>query len=235
LVASRIEQHEIGVRHGQCVAHLAAVPRLTIDRVEGRLHDSHDAVESVHHAVGTACGSRASGAFDGGKRIVWHEMPKEETSNLYEADLRWADLSGANLSGADLRGANLIWANLSGANLIWADLRWAYLSGANLRKADLSGANLSGANLSGANLPNNFIDLGNRSDGHFHHAYMIDGKVWIRAGCRYFEIQDARRHWSEHSRGSDCHLCAESLAKIGIAETIFHTRGLAVVKAEQSA
>jgi uncharacterized protein YjbI with pentapeptide repeats len=154
--------------------------------------------------------------------------------------VRVAHLSAANLRDADLRcadlfDADLIVADLSGAILYDADLIGADLSGADLSGADLSDANLRGANLSGASLPNNFIDLGNRSDGHFHHAYMIDGKVWIRAGCRYFEIQDARRHWSEHSRGSDCHLCAESLAKIGIAETIFHARGLAVVEAEQSA
>lgn len=50
---------------------------------------------------------------------------------LYDADLRYADLSGANLSDADLSYADLSDANLSDADLSDADLRYADLSDAN--------------------------------------------------------------------------------------------------------
>ena len=83
-------------------------------------------------------------------------------ADLRGADLKWADLTGANLSGADLRGADLKWADLKeaylsgvdlkGANLSEADLEEAYLEGAELRGAYLEGANLDGAYLEGANL-----------------------------------------------------------------------------------
>ena len=64
------------------------------------------------------------------------------TPDLYDVDLR-----GANLSGADLRGANLTAAKLTCANLSGADLRGASLSGADLRGASLTDANLTGATL----------------------------------------------------------------------------------------
>lgn len=53
-----------------------------------------------------------------------------------------ADLYDANLRGADLRGADLYGANLRGADLCGADLRDANLRGADLYGADLRDANL---------------------------------------------------------------------------------------------
>ena len=78
-------------------------------------------------------------------------------ANLTGADLSYSDLRDANLTGADLRGAylrgaNLEGVNLEGANLTGADLRGAYLRGANLKGANLEGADLRGAYLRGANL-----------------------------------------------------------------------------------
>ena len=66
-------------------------------------------------------------------------------ANLYEADLRGANLYEADLYEANLRGANLYEADLRGA-----DLREANLYEADLREANLRGANLYGADLYGA-------------------------------------------------------------------------------------
>ena len=100
-----------------------------------------------------------------------------------------ADLYGANLRGANLYGANLRGANLRGADLYGADLR-----GANLRGADLYGANLYGANL---------IVGGTRSDGYqFLMHKEEDGELMIRAGCRYFSVADARKHWAATRNGT---------------------------------
>ena len=53
-------------------------------------------------------------------------------ADLYEADLRGADLRRADLYEADLRGANLRGADLRRADLFSADLRGADLLGANI-------------------------------------------------------------------------------------------------------
>jgi len=79
------------------------------------------------------------------------------TPDLYDVDLRGAnlggaDLKGVNLSGADLRGASLSGADLRGASLTDANLTCANLGGADLRGASLSGADLRGASLTDANL-----------------------------------------------------------------------------------
>ena len=71
---------------------------------------------------------------------------------LYDADLRYADLSGANLHGAYLHDADLRDAYLGCADLSDAYLGCACLHGADLDHADLSHADLSCADLSCADL-----------------------------------------------------------------------------------
>ncbi len=129
-------------------------------------------------------------------------------SDLWRADLRRANLSGTDLWRANLSGANLSESYLSGADLSGANLRRANLSGANLwradlRRANLSGANLSGANLSGADLSGSenieglIIDGGLRSDGYRFLLTRTDDSVWrVKAGCRDFPIDEARKHWN---------------------------------------
>ena len=91
----------------------------------------------------------------------------EPKSNLRNADLRQADLSDAKLIGANLNGADL-----SGANLLFADLR---------------GANLSGASI---------IDAGLDFRGYRFIARAGDVPM-IFAGCRWFNLAEAKSHWNE--------------------------------------
>jgi uncharacterized protein YjbI with pentapeptide repeats len=127
-------------------------------------------------------------------------------ADLSGAYLSWANLIGADLIGAYLSGAYLSWANLSGANLSGANLSGAYLSGANLSWANLSRANLSWANLSLANLGDGVLI--NRvtvrwlaplcfSEGYSKTLCDVDGVAWILAGCRWFTLAEARKHWAE--------------------------------------
>ena len=96
---------------------------------------------------------------------------------------------GAHLIGADLRGADLRSAYLGGANLIGANLSGAYLIVANLRDADLRGANV--------------IVGGMRSDGYQFLLFKEEnGELMLRAGCRYFTIADARKHWTNTRNGT---------------------------------
>ena len=101
-------------------------------------------------------------------------------------------------------GADLIGANLSGANL----------SGANLRSADLSGANLSDANLRSAQ---GVIALG--APGGWHaHAWLRDGILSIRIGCRESRYSEAMAHWNNHAEGRETRL--EQLAAVEYARQI---------------
>ena len=106
-------------------------------------------------------------------------------ANLHGADLRDADLRGANLRGANLydanlRGADLRDANLRDANLHGADLRDANLHGADLRDADLRGANLYDANLYDANLRG-----ANLRDATLRDARNVDKVAWNRNTAFY--------------------------------------------------
>jgi Pentapeptide repeats (8 copies) len=91
-------------------------------------------------------GADLSGTFH--KAFPWAvyqdivDIPWENPTAQYGADL-----SGANLWGAILNGANLSRANLHDANLRGADLRDADLSDADLSDADLSDANLMNATI----------------------------------------------------------------------------------------
>jgi hypothetical protein len=121
---------------------------------------------------------------------------------LSRADLSRADLSGADLSRADLSGANLSRANLSRADLFGADL-----SGADLSRADLSGAYLSGAYLSGAKINNNKTAIGilrraTRSDGWEFFLWHCEDGFYIKAGCRFFTMEEGRKHWKATRAGT---------------------------------
>jgi hypothetical protein len=66
---------------------------------------------------------------------TWRLDHPDESVELSEADLRWANLSRANLGGADLRGADLSAVNLRGADLSDTQLIETVLSATNLAQA----------------------------------------------------------------------------------------------------
>ena len=129
-------------------------------------------------------------------------------------------------TNANLRDAYLGDAYLGGADLGSAVLRGAVLRGADLRGADLSGANLRGAYLRGANL----FHCGSRSDGYEFFAHVMNGDLWIKAGCRYFSVADAKEHWAKTRAGTQ--LGDESLQLVANAERLAIIRGL--IKAEST-
>jgi len=77
--------------------------------------------------------------------LRWTDLSESDLSraNLYRADLREASLNHASLCGADLREAKLVKTSLSGANLRGANLHQAALYGSNLSETDLRGARYS--------------------------------------------------------------------------------------------
>ncbi len=127
--------------------------------------------------------------------------PAGVRADLIGADLRGADLTGAYLHGAGLREADLTGADLTGAYLRRADLIGADLTRADLRGADLTGAYLHGAGLReaglrGANLYRaiGIIPLGT-PDGWFSYAWLREGWLSIRVGCKELRLTEARAYW----------------------------------------
>ena len=157
-----------------------------------------------------------------GLAVMW---ALKTNANLRDAYLGDAYLGGADLGSAVLRGAVLRGADLRGADLRDAVLRDADLRDANLRGADLSGADLSGANLRGAYLRGaNLFHCGSRSDGYEFFAHVMNGDLWIKAGCRYFSVADAKEHWAKTRAGTQ--LGDESLQLVANAERLAIIRGL---------
>jgi hypothetical protein len=101
-------------------------------------------------------------------------------------------------------------ANLSGANLSGANLSGAYLSRADLSGANLSGANLSGAYLSRAKWRDDIVlrraglaKDASRSDGHRFLLLDTEQGWRVQAGCRFFTLDEAWRHWERTRAGTD--------------------------------
>ena len=148
--------------------------------------------------------------------------------NLSGVNLSGVNLSGVNLGGANLRDADLSDVNLSGVNLSDADLRDADLSGvnlggANLRDADLSGVSLGGANLSDAN---GIIHIGIPSGLH-SHAWLRNGWLSVRVGCRELRLTEAREYW--HGKEDR----REVLAAVDYAAAVATLRGWSLTQPAQ--
>ena len=103
--------------------------------------------------------------------------------------------------------------------LTHADLRGADLRGACLRGAYLRGADLQGADLRGQPI----VSGGTRSDGYgFLLTNFPEQGVRILAGCRNFNADEARTHWT--AKGGQ--LGAESLAILDHLLRLAEIRGL---------
>ena len=160
-------------------------------------------------------------------------MTKDELLTAYKSgnrNFQGANLEGANLRGTYLGGTNLRNANLRDANLEGANLEGAYLGGTNLGGTNLGGTNLRGTYLGGTNLRGTYLegaDLGDqwliqggaRSDGHFFFLQKLtgDNEPMIKAGCRYFTIHDAQKHWESTRKGTPLFAETEAIVKAMIA------------------
>ena len=142
---------------------------------------------------------------EGGER-AYLKGANLEGANLKGAYLEGAYLKGAYLKGAYLKGANLEGANLEGAYLEGAYLEGAYLEGANLEGANLEGANLEGANLKGAKINDKTV-LGilrhaTRADGYEFFLWHCQEGFYVKAGCHFFTMAEARQHWTVTRAGT---------------------------------
>jgi len=142
-------------------------------------------------------------------------MTQDEIAAVLADHLKWlrgeeggkrANLVGARLVGASLDGARLDGANLDGARLVGARLVGASLVGANLVGANLDGVNLARANLDGAKIKGatvkRLLRRATRSDGYEFFLWHCQEGFFIKAGCRFFTLEEGRKHWKATRAGT---------------------------------
>jgi uncharacterized protein YjbI with pentapeptide repeats len=96
---------------------------------------------------------------------------------------------------------------------------------ANLYDANLTGANLYAANLYAAKLSyaKGIIRMGPTSDKYEFFGVVGEGGVWIKAGCRWFTAEDARKHWNKTRKGTP--LGDERIRFVDFIEAHFKAQG----------
>jgi uncharacterized protein YjbI with pentapeptide repeats len=117
-------------------------------------------------------------------------MTQEEIAAVLAEHARW--LRGESGSRANLDGAGLVGASLDGANL----------DGANLDGASLVGANLVGAKINNDKTAIGILRRATRSDGWEFFLWHCDDGFYIKAGCRFFTMEDGRKHWKATRAGT---------------------------------
>lgn len=133
-----------------------------------------------------------------------------EGTDLSGGDFTNADLHGHDLEGGKFKGASFVGSDLSHGSLYHADLSDADLRNTNLNNTVLSGACLKGANMIGAYMRDaqieedtdfsgcvGVVDAGTDDRGyHFIGVKQSDGSWMVKAGCRWFGVEEAVTHWT---------------------------------------
>lgn len=135
---------------------------------------------------------------------------KLDNSMVIYSNLEGADLKEAALRNTNMHGSILTKANLERAWLIRTQFASAVLENANLHGATLTDVNFSQTNLTGAKYKG--VTLGRcgavaqakRSDMHsFQLIHCADGQWRVMAGCRWFTLPQAWKHWEDTRRNTD--------------------------------
>ena len=124
--------------------------------------------------------------------------------SLARAHFSGADFSRANFYGADFYKANFYGANFYGADFSRANFYGANFYKADFYKADFYKANFSLANFSGADfyLAEGILHVG-PVDGWDMYAVRWDDGPRIKAGCRWFTVDEAREWWEKGGRSGN--------------------------------
>lgn len=125
--------------------------------------------------------------------------------NLEGADLVEATLRNTNMHGSILSKANLERAWLTRTQFVFAVLEKANLHGAELMDVNFSKTNLTGTEYKGVALGRcGAVAQAKRSDMYnFQLMHCADGKWRVMAGCRWFTLPQAWKHWENTRRNTD--------------------------------
>lgn len=125
--------------------------------------------------------------------------------NLEGADLKEATLRNTNMHGSILSKANLERAWLTRTQFVFAVLEKANLHGAELMDVNFSKTNLTGTEYKGVALGRcGAVAQAKRSDMYnFQLMHCADGKWRVMAGCRWFTLPQAWKHWENTRRNTE--------------------------------
>lgn len=119
-----------------------------------------------------------------------------EAASFFDCNMSFADLQGANLKGANFASCNMAHAYLAKARFD----RSTCFTSTNLRGARMEGAAYQGVKLGRRGA----IAAALRSDGHsFQLIDCADGEFRVMAGCRWFTLPQAWKHWEYTRRNTD--------------------------------
>ena len=118
-------------------------------------------------------------------------MTKEELDAVLADHKAWLEDNGGKR------------ANFDGASLVGASLDGARLDGARLDGASLDGAKINGKTVIG------ILRRATRADGYEFFLWHCQEGYFIKAGCRFLDMEAERQHWTSTRQGTA--LGAESL------------------------
>jgi|TARA_B110000438_G_scaffold58378_1_gene58431 uncharacterized protein YjbI with pentapeptide repeats/lysophospholipase L1-like esterase len=187
---------------------------------------SADELESMIEAVNITILTLQTGLIVQQNLVAqWQQTVENDSANLSNASLIFADLSNVSLIFADLSNADLSNADLSGADLSYADLSNADLSNASLSGADLSYTNLSNAHLSGADLSGADLtginwysttcpDGYNTESSETCENHLVQFSDWLFIGDSDIEGWDTSRYTDSSNIGVGGYMCSDVLSSI---------------------
>ncbi|CAB4155564.1 COG1357 Pentapeptide repeats containing protein [uncultured Caudovirales phage] len=123
-------------------------------------------------------------------------------ADMQGADMQRADMRYADMQRADMRGANMRYADMQGANMRYANMQGADMQGANMQGADMEGADMEGAKIDGDKTAIGILRRATRSDGYEFFLWHCQEGFFIKAGCHFFTMTEARQHWTATRAGT---------------------------------
>jgi hypothetical protein len=101
---------------------------------------------------------------------------------------------------AAVLAAHKLWLEGKGGER--ARLVGARLDGARLDRASLVGASLVGAKINNDKTAIGILRRATRSDGHEFFLWHCEDGFYIKAGCRFFTLEEGRKHWKATRAGT---------------------------------
>ena len=137
-------------------------------------------------------------------------MTKDQIATVLADHLAWFQGENgkrANFDGALLYGARFDGALLDGARFDGASLDGARFDGASLDGASFFGARLDGARFDGAKINDEKTAIGilrraTRSDDQEFFLWHCQEGFFIKADCRFLDMEAARQHWTATRAGT---------------------------------
>ena len=135
-------------------------------------------------------------------------------------------------NSGDFCGGNFRGGNFFGSDFFGSDFRGGNFRGGNFRGGDFCGGNFLDGDFCGGNIvtelgrfkPRRILTVTSEVEGWPKTLVDLDGVAYILAGCRWFTLADARKHWKERSDRTLTYALLEGAAAVaklwGLTESV---------------